>query len=339
MNFLAAVRKILWRLSLSVTLSFSLTLFLNAQDTSAPESSKVLKLVELCPNREPIAMKKVRTLSRGSAEYAEDKQTQGNSFPGKENSGIVKSRTTENLFWLHNDSGDEPKIYPIRSDGDDYKISRYAGDLGVTIAGAINVDWEDIAVDDLGNVIVADLGNNRNDRRDLVFYIIPEPAPSAGRTTFIRRYFVRYPEQSSFPAPKENFNFDCEGVFTINNTIYCFSKNRSNSHATLYRLDDPQEGVQNMLMPMETIDVGGQVVGADASIDGKRLVLITYQSIWLFERNRLDESFFVGSIHYAPYKAKQVEAVCFADERTLKMIDEVSGDLFDVSISELTKIR
>lgn len=312
----------------------------NAQESPSPtKSAKVLNLVELCPKREPIARKQVRVLSRSSEEYAEENQTQGNSFPGKENSGIVKSRTTDNLFWLHNDSGDEPKIYPIRANGEDYKVTRYAGDLGVTIAGAINVDWEDITVDDSGNVIVSDLGNNRNDRRDLVFYIIPEPNPSAGRSTFIKRYFVRYPEQTSFPAPKENFNFDCEGVFTINNVIYCFSKNRSDSLSTLYRLDNPEEGKQNVLTSLETIDVGGQVVGADASADGKRLVLITYESIWLFERNSLEESFFKGTIHYAPYKADQCESVCFADDKTLKMVDEVTGILFDVNIADLTKIR
>jgi hypothetical protein len=335
-----ASSKVLRQVVVFLVITTQPALVSNAQEIpSSSKSSKVLNLVELCPKREPITRKQVRVLTRSSEDYAEENQTQGNSFPGKENSGIVKSRTTDNLFWIHNDSGDEPKIYPIRANGEDYKVTRYAGDLGVTIAGAINVDWEDITVDDLGNVIVSDLGNNRNDRRDLVFYIIPEPNPSAGRSTFIKRYFVRYPEQTSFPAPKENFNFDCEGVFTINNVIYCFSKNRSDSLSTLYRLDNPEEGKQNVLTSLETINVGGQVVGADASADGKKLVLISYKSIWLFERNSLEESFFTGTIHYAPYEAEQCESVCFADDQTLKMIDEVTGILFDVNIADLTKIR
>ena len=338
--FFIASNKILRQVVVFLVITTQPALVSNAQEIpSSSKSSKVLNLVELCPKREPITRKQVRVLTRSSEDYAEENQTQGNSFPGKENSGIVKSRTTDNLFWIHNDSGDEPKIYPIRANGEDYKVTRYAGDLGVTIAGAINVDWEDITVDDLGNVIVSDLGNNRNDRRDLVFYIIPEPNPSAGRSTFIKRYFVRYPEQTSFPAPKENFNFDCESVFTINNVIYCFSKNRSDSLSTLYRLDNPEEGKQNVLTALETINVGGQVVGADASADGKKLVLITYESIWLLERNSLEESFFTGTIHYAPYKAEQCESVCFADDQTLKMVDEVTGILFDVNIADLTKIR
>ncbi len=43
----------------------------------------------------------------------------GELGPGakKENSGLVQSRTTPGLFWALNDSGDEPRIYPVRADG------------------------------------------------------------------------------------------------------------------------------------------------------------------------------------------------------------------------------
>jgi hypothetical protein len=130
--------------------------------------------------------------------------------PAKEHSGIVKSRNWPNTYWMHNDSGDEPRIYPVTRNGEVVKSEREPETPGVMIAGAINVDWEDITVDDRGRVIVADVGNNRNDRRDLVLYIIPEPAPQAERTTFMKRIFFRYPEQEEFPAPENDFNYDCE---------------------------------------------------------------------------------------------------------------------------------
>ncbi|MGE3776870.1 MAG: hypothetical protein AB7F89_06790, partial [Pirellulaceae bacterium] len=190
-----------------------------------------------------------------------------------------------------------------------------------------------------GNVIVADVGNNRNDRRDLVLYVIPEPSPQAGRTAFLRRYFVRYPEQQAFPPDREHFDFDCEGVFTIGDAIYCFSKNRSNRWTTLYRLDNPRPDEVNTLTKLETVDLHGQVVGADATPDGKRLVVITYTAIWLFERDSQEQPFFTGRVSWAPYQANQVEAVCFADANTLKMVDEVTGTLYDVQIADLTRIR
>ncbi|MES2464113.1 MAG: hypothetical protein V4671_26400, partial [Armatimonadota bacterium] len=37
--------------------------------------------------------------------------------PVEEMSGIVKSVRYPNVFWIHNDSGDEPRLFAIRTDG------------------------------------------------------------------------------------------------------------------------------------------------------------------------------------------------------------------------------
>lgn len=307
--------------------------------TEPTDDQRVIRFVEKCPKRDPISLRVVRVLTRSNASFEETNQASGNSFPGKENSGIVKSRQFPDLFWVHNDSGDDPKIYPIRASGEDYQSARYAGDLGVTIATAVNVDWEDIAVNASGQVIVADVGNNRNDRRDLVLYVVPEPSPNAGRTTAMKRYFIRYPNQTAFPPQASDMNFDCEAIFTIGNTIYLFSKNRGNSLTSLYRLDDPKSDEVNTLTFLETLDLNGQVVGADASEDGRRLAVITYTDLWLFERDSTDDSFFNGRVAWAPFKGDQVEAVCFASPDSVYMIDEVSGTMYAAELSELTPLR
>jgi len=120
-------------------------------DETNRDENRAVHLVE----RPPIELKLIAKLGPG---------------PAKENSGIVKSRNFPELCWMHNDSGDEPRIYPIHRDGSNYDDTRYAEESGFLIGGAINVNWEDIAVDADGNVIVADTGNNENDRRDLVLY-------------------------------------------------------------------------------------------------------------------------------------------------------------------------
>lgn len=293
-------------------------------------------------DRAPLNLKTIRALSGtelGTAEGDKPSTAPHGSFPGHENSGIVKSRQFPDLYWLHNDSGDEPRIYPIRGNGEDYKGARSSERMGVLIGGAINIDWEDITTDSSGNLILSDLGNNRNDRRDLVFYVVPEPSPEATRAAYLKRYFVRYPDQTSYPAPKDNFNFDCEAVFTVEDTIYLFSKNRSNTLTTLYRLDNPRADEVNILTKLDTLDLRGQVTGADATPDGKRLVVLTYKMLWLFERANVKESFFTGKVRWAPYAGKQAESICFADDSALKLIDEATGVLHEIAIADLTVLK
>lgn len=259
--------------------------------------------------------------------------------PNKENSGIVKSRRYDDLFWMHNDSGNAPRIYPVRRNGKVQKSSHSSRETGVLIEGAKNVDWEDITIDADGHVIVADVGNNLNLRRDLVLYYVDEPSPLVKHTRVRKKIYVRYPDQEEFPAAKGNVNFDCEAVFTIGNQVHLLSKNRSNRLTSLYRLDKPRTDNINILTRIGSFDIQGKVVGADASADGKRLVVLTYRAIWLFERENDWSDFFRGRIFWMPYRSLQMEAVCFADKETLILGDEFRGTLHEVRISELTRVR
>jgi hypothetical protein len=255
--------------------------------------------------------------------------------PAAENSGIVRSRTQSDVFWMHNDSGDEPRIYPVHRDGSVYRSVREPRTPGVLIGGAINVDWEDITVDNQGQVIVADFGNNPNNRRDLVLYYLNEPDATAERTGLKKSIFFRYPDQTEFPAGSEDFNYDAEAVFAVGDVVHVLTKHRSDTFSTLYRLDDPKPHVTNVLTRLASFDSGGRVTGADASPDGRRLVVITYERIWLFERDSLDSSFFEGRVLTRAYKAGDVEAVCFADDQTLILGDESRRVLYEVPIADL----
>lgn len=259
--------------------------------------------------------------------------------PAKENSGIVRSRSHPDLFWMQNDSGDEPRIYPVRRDGTVYQSRSEAKTPGVLIGGAINVDWEDIAVDSDGHVIVADLGNNGNDRRDLVLYYVDEPSPTAERTAVKKTIFFRYPDQKSFPAPKDNFNFDSEALFTVGTTVYVLTKHRSDARTQLYRLDSPKLAETNTLVLLDSFEIGGKVTAADATEDGRKLVVTTYEGIWLFETDGKSDRYFDGRVSWLPYKANQVEAICFADDKTLLLADEAAAVLYEVPLAQLLPVR
>ena len=102
--------------------------------------------------------------------------------PAGELSGLVRSRSGG--FWTHNDSGDSPRIFGLGRDG------RLRSE--VALAGAENVDWEDIAI--RGRTLyVGDIGDNLAQRPEIVVYRLPEPPPGA-TSAAAERIALRYPD-------------------------------------------------------------------------------------------------------------------------------------------------
>ena len=260
----------------------------------------------------------------------------------KEISGLVASRQWPGVFWAHNDSGDETRIYPVGRDGRLRVSARTADAPGVLVAGVANSDWEAIAVDASGHVIIGDVGNNSNGRRDLALHYVVEPEPTVGFTTVLRSVFFRYPEQTAWPAPRDDFNYDCEGIFTRGDVVYLVTKRRSDTLTRLYRLDAPQAGVVNTLTALGTFDVRGRATAADATPDGRRLAVLTYDAIWLFEaKTPGGDDWFEGSVWWLPFTgAPGAEAICFDGPDTLLIgAEERNGHLYEVPVSRLLKVR
>ncbi len=254
-----------------------------------------------------------------------------------EPSGLVKSRLWEDVYWAHNDSGDIPRIFAVHRDGRIYPSARYGAAHGVHIPDAVNVDWEDITTDDQGNLIIADFGNSeQNDRRDLCFYWIFEPHPSVGQTSVQRKVFFAYPDQEKVPSVVRNF--DAEAVFYAHDHVYVLTKHRSDSGTTLYRLDSTDPNKVNVLTLLDRFDTRGQVTGANASADGRRLAVLTYTGIWIFDAAE-KERWFDGSIRWIPTEDEEAEAITLDGDHLIISAGEGDGDLYDVPISSLIQVR
>ena len=254
-----------------------------------------------------------------------------------ETSGIAKSRLWQDVFWVHNDSGDEPRIFAINSLGKviipEWEKGKYQG---IHIAGAANVDWEDICTDSQGNLYIADCGNNDNLRRDLTIYIIKEPHPeTTSLTSVFKKFNFYYPGQDSFPPKKKNF--DCEAIFYKNGSIFLLTKNRSDKNTSLYKLDSPALFFDNPAVLIDEFPIGGRVTGADCSPEGKKLAVLTYKSVWLFELTDNSENFFKGKISYLPYDAEWCEGICF-DQNDLVVVSE-PGLIYRIPIDTLISIN
>ncbi len=253
-----------------------------------------------------------------------------------ESSAIVKSRQFEGVFWTLNDSGDRARIFPFTLDGKMVTPEWYPEYDGLDIKDAVNIDWEDIAADDKGNLIIGACGNNGNTRKDLAFYIVQEPVPNdVIATRYTKKIPFRYPDQEKFPPKKRNF--DCEAVFYADGHIYVLSKNRSDTNTTLYRLDSESQQEVNVLTKLATFDVKvGLVTAADCTPDGKKLAVLTYGNIWIFSSDTPGE-WFNGSIRYMPIKAKQCEGICWDGDK-LVMTNE-QKDIMLVPMDKFVKVQ
>ena len=88
----------------------------------------------------------------------------------KEISGMRSSKLNANRFWVHNDSGDAPKIYALSSS---MKVERE-----FLLKGAQHVDWEDMAggtYQDKPYLFIGDIGDNAARRTSITVYTVEEP--------------------------------------------------------------------------------------------------------------------------------------------------------------------
>ncbi|MCA9561465.1 MAG: hypothetical protein KC583_23120 [Myxococcales bacterium] len=206
-----------------------------------------------------------------------------------EASGLTASRRYPGVFWTHNDSGGDARLFAVTADG------RTVGT--VDVEGATATDWESITTDDAGHLYVGDIGNNWSTRRDLVVYRLREPDPRRGGAVKVDRAIrFRFPDQTAFPDPARGF--DCEALFwaphpqTGQGTLYTLTKRRSDRRTSLYRFDDLSGGAEVVLTRVgEPFEVGGDparyggmVTAADATPDGRQLVVLTYHALFVFER-------------------------------------------------------
>jgi len=177
--------------------------------------------------------------------------------PLAEVSGIARSSYPD-VYWVHNDSGDDARIFAIDRSGativPPYLASQFVDKPwpGIAIRNAWNIDWEDITLDD-GVLYIAEMGNNGNARRDLGVYVVMEPNPRATAEIRALTYLaVVYPDQDAYPGGR--WEFDCEAIFADRGKLYFLTKHRKPGEITgwaaatsLYRLDTRYTDRQNTI--------------------------------------------------------------------------------------------
>ena len=267
--------------------------------------------------------------------------------PLKEVSGIARS-SYPGVFWVHNDSGDTARIFAITLDGQpvvpEYLRTRYVKKPwpGLVILNASNVDWEDIAFAG-DRLYIAETGNNGNARRDLGVYELAEPNPFATKQTRAVRFLpVRYPDQTAYPG--EHWHFDCEALFVAGGKLHFLTKHRKKGKISgwapgtkLYRLDTELTDRENVLTFLGRRDDIMLPTAADMSPDGRRLAVLTYDTVWIFERPGPDGNWLAANSARLTLDREWMatnEAITWKDAETLLVANE-GRRMFEVDVAAL----
>lgn len=237
----------------------------------------------------------------------------------RENSGII---IYDDLIWTFNDSGGKNKIYGIDLSGEIKKE--------VEIEDAKNVDWEDIA-QDKKHIYIGDFGNNAGTRDNQIIYKIEKKDINKKKTQKVKSKKIKFQfkDQNDFKISNRNTPFDCEAMIIFNDTLYIFTKDRSDRTTTVYKMSKKKGDYK--ISPLNKFNVDGLVTGADISPDKTKLALIGHKYfvpiLWIFSDFEGDDFFRGDKIHskMETISRAQTEGICFMGNDSLLISCEQTG--------------
>jgi len=197
----------------------------------------------------------------------------------KESSGLVASRSTPGLFWTHNDSGDGPFIYGFDSRGGRKGVWR------VTDASAR--DWEGIAAGpgpkrNQNYLYIGDIGDNRQQRSEIVVYRVPEPTITASDSSSTKNKprLTESAEAIRLRYPNGKHDAETLMVHPVTGSLFIVTK-VAIVNPGIYEASGPvSSGRLIMLKRLGELKIpslfGGIITGGDISPDGRRVALCDY---------------------------------------------------------------
>ncbi|MBX0291030.1 hypothetical protein K3G63_11300 [Hymenobacter sp. HSC-4F20] len=186
-----------------------------------------------------------------------------------ESSGL-EIASPEGDLWTHADGGNTARLYKVTRQGDLLQT--------LDLAPLQNIDWEDLAQDEERRLYLGDFGNNQNKRRNLCIYRLSGPTLQQVDTLHFH-----YADQHAFPPRKPRRNFDCEAFYYYQDSLYLFTKNRGEGH-WLKQYVLPARPGHHTARLVDSLQLPTWVTSADISPDGKRVALLGYEQVYLFER-------------------------------------------------------
>lgn len=218
------------------------------------------------------------------ADKVSDGTLESDAMP--EASGIVASRKNKGVLWVHNDSANPAELFAITATGK--TLGTY------TIAGATNVDWEDITIGPGSaagewDIYVGDIGDNDKKRTQVQIYRVAEPMVDVNQapvkaTLPSATLPLLYPDG---PHNAESLVFDprSKSLYIVTKSAdgvsVVFEKSAPHEAGAVTSLKEKarlnfSEGALLTVIPTTT--------AADISPDGSEIIIKTYTTQFLWRR-------------------------------------------------------
>lgn len=249
-----------------------------------------------------------------------------------ESSGIAGSRRNKDIFWTHNDSGDDAFVYAIDRQGKHRGVWR--------VTGASAQDWEDLASwkdakSGKSYLYIGDIGNNSKKREFLTVYRIVEPLVQPENSAMTKQNPAETEAAEALKVKYPEGNFDAETLMIHPQTgdLYIVTK-MMGAAAIVFKVKAPfMQQKEATLVQVAEVQVPNQykgfLTGGDISPDGHHVVLCDYLSA--FEITLPDKKGVAfDEVWKQPLqvinlgKRKQGESICYsADGMSLLATSEV----------------
>lgn len=241
----------------------------------------------------------------------------------KESSGLAASRTCEGVFWTHNDSGDEARLFAVDREG--------ATRATFLVEGVRADDWEDLCAftwRERPYLLVADTGDNDSEREHVLLHLLEEPRslPPAGATGATLR------ARQTLRVRYEDGPHDCEGVGVdgTSGAVLLVTKERTGGKPRVFTFDLTAargEGAAPIVArPIATLDVPSLTTALDVSPDGRLAIVLTYGDAYVWSRGEDEawgDAFARAPLRVTMPARRQGESICFgADGRSLFLTSE-----------------
>lgn len=221
-----------------------------------------------------------------------------------EASGLVRSVAFDRHFWVHNDSGDQARLFLLNENGS--RLATYQ------VSGATNRDWEDIAIgpgpeSGVNYLYIAETGDNRAIYPSVGIYRVPEPRSIGNSTENAAWIEFQYPNGAR----------DAETLLSDPYTGDLYIITKREFPTAVFRLKYPQvTGALTIASHVGNLPFTG-ALGGDISADGRYITIKTETRVFMWSRTpqeSIAEAFSREPVRLAYVPELQGEAIGWSND-------------------------